>query len=95
VFLVELSYFRARPDHVRALAARRAPLLRTLRRRYRGFRSAHLARVGSDEWIDVSLWETRQDAEVAAREVFELEEMADWRAQVHEFSVGPAPAQAA
>ena len=93
MFVLELAHFRARPDHVRQLSARRTALMRALRSRYRGFRSAHIARVCDDEWVDVSLWNTRQDAEDAAREIFDLVEMADWRAHIGEWSAGPvAPA---
>ncbi|HLM10691.1 MAG TPA: hypothetical protein VK307_13310 [Thermoleophilaceae bacterium] len=88
MYALELGEFRVRSDHLRLrpLQAGRARLVRALRDRYPGFRSAHLSELSAGRWLDVSLWRSRHEAEAARAEVERMDEMVRWRAQVEEFS---------
>ena len=86
MYVLELACFRAQPEHVAALLKRGGPLLRALRSRFPGLRRLQVARVGDGRWLQVGFWDTREGAEAAASEMFELPEMSDWLAQVDEFA---------
>jgi len=45
-----------------------------------------VARVGDGQWLHLGYWDSREDAEAAASEVFDMPEMSDWLAQVGEFA---------
>jgi NADH:ubiquinone oxidoreductase subunit 5 (subunit L)/multisubunit Na+/H+ antiporter MnhA subunit len=45
-----------------------------------------VASVGDGSWLQLSFWDSRENAEAAANEVFETPEMGDWLAQVDEFA---------
>jgi hypothetical protein len=42
--------------------------------------------VGDGRWLQLGFWDTRESAEEAANEMFDLPEMSDWLAQVDEFA---------
>jgi hypothetical protein len=86
VYVLELACFRAHPKHVAALTRRGGPLVRALRARFPGLRKLQLARVGDGRWLQLGFWDTRESAEAAANEMFDLPEMSDWLAQVDEFA---------
>ena len=86
MYVLELASFRAHPAHVAALIRRGGPLVRALRNRYPGLRKMQVARVGDGQWLHLSFWDSREGAEAAAREVFDMPEMSDWLAQVGEFA---------
>jgi hypothetical protein len=86
VYVLELACFRAHPRHVSTLVDRGGPLLHALRRRFPGLRSMKVASVGDGSWLQLSFWDSRENAEAAANEVFETPEMGDWLAQVDEFA---------
>jgi hypothetical protein len=86
VYVLELACFRAHPNHVAALADRGGPLVRALRTRYPGLRKVQLARVEGGRWLHLGFWDSREHAEAAASEMFDMPEMSDWLAQVHEFA---------
>jgi hypothetical protein len=86
VYVLELACFRAQPQHAAALTRRGGPLLRALRARFPGLRKLQLARVGDGRWLQLGFWDNRQHAQAAADEMFDLPEMSDWLAQVHEFA---------
>jgi hypothetical protein len=86
VYVLELACFRAHPQHAAALTRRGGPLLRALRARFPGLRKLQLARVGDGRWLQLGFWDTRESAEAAASEMFDMREMSDWLAQVDEFS---------
>jgi hypothetical protein len=86
VYVLELACFRAQPQHAAALLRRGAPLVSALRARFPGLRKLVLAPVGPNSWIHVGYWDSREHAEAAANEMFELPEMWDWLAQVGEFA---------
>ena len=83
--MLELACFRASPQHVPTLASRGGPLLYALRRRFPGLRKLQLARVSDGRWLQLSFWDSRENAERAANEVFDTPELGDWLAQVDEF----------
>jgi hypothetical protein len=85
VYVLELASFRAHPRHVDVLIRRGGPLVRALRSRYPGLRKLQVARVG-DQWLHLGFWDSREGAEAAANEVFDMPEMSDWLAQVGEFA---------
>jgi len=86
VYVLELACFRAEPQHAAALTRRGAPLVRALRARFPGLRRLELARIGEGRWLHLGFWDTREGAEAAANEMFDLPEMSDWLAQVDEFA---------
>jgi hypothetical protein len=86
VYVLELACFRAQPQHVAALTHRGGPLVRALRARFPGLRKLQLARIGDGSWLHLGFWDSREEAEAAANEMFDLPEMSDWLAQVDEFA---------
>ena len=86
MYVLELACFRAQPQHAAALTRRGGPLLRALRTRIPGLRRLQLAKVGDGRWLHLGFWETREGAEAAANEMFDMPEMSDWLAQVDEFA---------
>jgi hypothetical protein len=45
-----------------------------------------VAGVGDNRWLHLGFWDSREGAEAAANEMFDLPEMGDWLAQVDEFA---------
>jgi hypothetical protein len=86
VYVLELACFRADPRHAAVLSRRGGPLVRALRERFPGLRKLQLARMGDGRWLQLGFWESREGAEAAASEMYELPEMSDWLAQVDEFA---------
>jgi hypothetical protein len=71
---------------VAVLIRQGGPLVRALRSRYPGLRKMQVARVGDGQWLQLGFWDSRENAEAAASEVFDMPEMSDWLAQVGEFA---------
>jgi hypothetical protein len=86
VYVLELACFRAHPNHVPTLVDRAGALLFALRRRFPGLRKMHVAEVGDGSWLQLSFWDSREHAEAAASELFDMPEMGDFLAQVDEFA---------
>lgn len=86
MYVLELACFRADPRHVPTLVTRGGPLLYALRNRFPGLRKMHVAEVGDGSWLQLSFWDSREHAEAAASEMFDIPEMSDWLAQVGEFA---------
>ena len=86
MYVLELACFRAHPQHVAALLRRGGPLLRALRSRFPGLRKLEVAPVGDGSWLQLGYWDSREGAEAAAKDMFDLPEMSDWLAQVGEFA---------
>lgn len=85
MYVLELTCFRAHPQHAAALTRRAGALTRALRARFPGLRKLQLARIGDGRWLQLGFWDNREAAEAAANELQELPEMSDWLAQVDEF----------
>ena len=45
-----------------------------------------VANMGDGSWLQLSFWDSREHAEAAAGEVFDIPEMGDFLAQVDEFA---------
>ena len=86
VYVLELNCFSAHPCHAAVLNRRRGPLMRALRTRFPGLRRLELAKLGEGRWLHLGFWDTREGAEAAANEMFDMPEMSDWLAQVGEFA---------
>jgi hypothetical protein len=86
VYVLELACFRAQPQHAAALTRRGGPLVRALRAHFPGLRRLELAKVGDGRWLQLGFWDSREHAQAAADEMFDLPEMSDWLAQVDEFA---------
>src|SRR5215210_6889220 len=86
VYVLELACFRAQPQHAAVLRHRGGPLVRALKGRFPGLRKLQIARLGDGRWLQLGFWDTREAAEAAAREMYDLPEMSDWLAQVDEFA---------
>ena len=86
MYVLELACFRAHPQYAAALTRCGGPLVRALKARFPGLRKLELARVGDGRWLQLGFWDTRESAQAAADEMFELREMSDWLAQVDEFA---------
>ena len=85
MYVLELACFRALPEHAAALSACGGPLVRALRAHFPGLLKVQLARIGDGRWLQLAFWDSREGAETAADEMFDLPEMYDWLAQVDEF----------
>ena len=70
----------AEPDFL----AERPAMLAALRDRFPGVRAAYLGRLDDGLWIDVVVWDTRQQAETAARDAFNHPEIAGWFRHIQE-----------
>ena len=86
MYVVELACFRVYSQHVPTLVERAGPLLHALRRRFPGLRKLQVMRIGDGRWLQLSFWDSREHAEAAASEVFDMPEMGDYLAQVDEFA---------
>ena len=86
MYVLEVACFRAQPQHVAALLKRGSALSGALRTRFPGLRKLQIARVGDGRWLQVGFWDSREGAEAAASEMFDMPEMSDWLAQVDEFA---------
>jgi hypothetical protein len=86
VYVLELACFRAHPNHLPTLVHRGGPLLHALRQRFSGLRKMHVAEVGDGSWLQLTFWDSREEAEAAASELFDMPEMGDFLAQVDEFA---------
>lgn len=81
---LEVVYFRVKPEDVPALLATRDAALAAVRAGHPAMRSAHLAQLEDGRWIDVVLWDSRDQALAAARQVMEIPEFARWAAHISE-----------
>jgi hypothetical protein len=86
VYVLELACFRAHPQHADALTRLGGPLVKALRRRFPGLRKLQLAKLGDGRWLQLGFWDSREAAQAAADQMYELPEMSDWLAQVDEFA---------
>jgi hypothetical protein len=87
MYVLELTCFRASPNHLGTIVRRGGePLLSSLRRRFPGLRRLDFMPVGDGSWIQLSFWTSRKAAEAAEAEVLESPEMRDWLAQLDEFA---------
>jgi hypothetical protein len=81
---IELARFTVKPEVVEEFLARRPAMLDTMRRRYPGFASAHLARLDGDTWVDVLFWDDIEQCHLAMAEVADIPDIAEWLALIDE-----------
>jgi hypothetical protein len=81
---LEIVRFRLKDEAENDLLAERPSVFELLRRDFPGVRAAHRARLDDGTWIDVVLWSSREEAEMAAREVMKKPEMAAFMRHVDE-----------
>ncbi len=82
--ILEIMHFRVDPDRVGALLAGREEALEALRAEFPGLMAAQLAQVGGDQWVDVVLWESREQAEAAFEKAMSVPGFARWCENVAE-----------
>ncbi len=80
----ELAAFTVREGHERALLDERQAMIAALRRRFPGVVAAWLTQRDDGSWLDVILWQSREEAEYAARHVTEVPEAAAWFTHIGE-----------
>lgn len=81
---LEIARFRTKPGADERLLAERPDMLEALRERFPGAGEAHLARLDDGSWIDLIVWDSREQAETAQREVFDHPEIAGWFGHIDE-----------
>ena len=81
---LELARVRVKDGAEADFLAERPAMLAALRERFPGVRDAYLGNLGDGVWIDVVVWDTREQAEAAAREVFDHPEIAGWFRHIDE-----------
>ncbi len=81
---LEIARFRAKPDAEDDLLAERPAMIDALRRNFPGVRDAYLAQTDDGTWVDVVVWESREQAETAQRQVFDRPEVVGWFRHIEE-----------
>jgi hypothetical protein len=78
VLTFELAQFVVRHGEEEALLAERPAMVRALREAFPAALAAWLTRQDDGSWLDVILWQSREDAEEAARRIDEVAEARSW-----------------
>ena len=60
------------------MLAERPAMIEAIRRHYPAHLDAYLSRLDDGTWIDVVVWSDREQAEAAAKGVYEIPGLADW-----------------
>ena len=81
---LELARIRVADGAESDFLAERPAMVAALRDRFPGVRAAYLGRLEDSLWIDVVVWDTRQQAEAAAKDVFDHPEIAGWFRHIEE-----------
>ena len=81
---LELARIRVADGAESDFLAERPAMVAALRDRFSGVRAAYLGRLEDSLWIDVVVWDTRQQAEAAAKDVFNHPEIAGWFRHIEE-----------
>ena len=74
----ELAQFVVRDGEEEALLAERPAMMRALREAFPAALAAWLTKQDDGSWLDVILWQNREDAEEAARRIDEVAEARSW-----------------
>lgn len=75
---IELARFTVKEGGQAQLLAGRAEMIRALRVRFPGCRAAFLTREDDGSWLDIVVWNSREEAEDAARNVYDVPECVAW-----------------
>lgn len=81
---VEIVRFRVAQEHVQHLLAGRRGALAAIRESYPGMRSAHLSQLGEGEWIDIVIWDSKDQALAAAAGAMAIPAFAEWAGYIAE-----------
>lgn len=79
---LEMVRFVLKDGHEEAFLQGRPAMLDALRRNFPAAGDAFLGKLGDGTWVDVVVWESRDAAEAAAKEVSEHAEIAAWFANI-------------
>jgi hypothetical protein len=74
----ELATFTVREGEEASLVAERPQMIAALGRAFPGVLAAWLAKRDDGSWVDVILWQSREEAEHAAKHVNELPAAKSW-----------------
>lgn len=81
---VEIVRFRVAPKRIEPFLAGRRAALDAIRASYPGMQSAHLAHLGEEQWIDIVVWDSREQALAAAAGAMALPAFAEWAGHIAE-----------
>jgi hypothetical protein len=74
----ELAAFTVRDGAEAAMLAERPAMIEALRQAFPGLLAAWLTKRDDGSWLDVILWRTRAEAEIAAKHVNDVPEAKAW-----------------
>ena len=80
----EFAAFTVREGHEPAVLDERPEMIAALRREFPGLVSSWLTRRDDGSWLDVILWQSREDAEHAAAHAADVPEAAAWFSHISE-----------
>ena len=81
---VEIVRFRVAQEHLEPFLAGRRAALDAIRASYPGMQSAHLAHLGEEQWIDIVLWDSKEQALAAAAGAMAIHAFAEWAGHITE-----------
>jgi hypothetical protein len=73
---LEIVRYRLKDGAEEEMLAERPNLFELLREEFPAMRSAHRAKLDDGTWIDIVVWNSREEAETAAREAVERPQIA-------------------
>lgn len=76
--VLEFATFTVRDGHEAALIAERGEMIEALRQAFPGLLAAWLTRRDDGTWVDVILWRTRAEAELAAEHAGDVASARAW-----------------
>jgi hypothetical protein len=80
----ELAHFTVRDGEEDALLAERPAMVRALKNAFPGALAAWLTQQDDGSWLDVVLWQSREDAEDAAERINNIPEAHAWFRHISE-----------
>jgi hypothetical protein len=80
----EFAGFTVLDGHERALVDERPAMIAALRRAFPGLVAAWLTQRDDGSWLDVILWQSREEADYSAKHVTEVPQAAAWFAHIGE-----------
>ncbi len=81
---LEIVRLTVRPGEEEAFVQERQAVTEALRRKFPGYVRAVRARLEDRSWLDLVVWESREQALDAARRAPEMPELASWFAHIAE-----------
>jgi hypothetical protein len=81
---LEIVRYRLKDGAEEELLAEGPSLFALLREEFPGMRTAHRAKLDDGSWIDVVVWDSREEAEAAAREAMDRPQIAAFMRHIDE-----------